>query len=76
MSNAKEFTEIIALLGVLDTMCEKLWQTHHRKCELRREPKDPDHGEVAICGYPERINYINVDNCKYRWCPLVKKARR
>ena len=73
MSNAEEFTEV---LESLDALCEKLWQVHHKECELRKEPKDPDHGDVVMCGYSEHINYINADNCKYKWCPLVKQARR
>ena len=61
------------ILKNADEICKTVWQRHCKECTLRIEPKDPDHGDVAQCRYPEHINYINVDNCKYKWCPLIKR---
>ena len=64
------------ILASARTMCKQEFQKYCVNCTFRKEPKDPDHGDVVQCMYPERINYINVDNCRYRWCPLIKKDRR
>jgi len=50
-----------------------IWESNCEKCPLREKAEDPAHGDVVRCGHPEHINYINVDNCVYRRCPLIKK---
>lgn len=61
------------MIKTTDAIYEVLWKEHCEECSLREEPKDPAHGDAVKCKYPERINYINVDNCKYKWCPLIKR---
>jgi hypothetical protein len=70
----EEFVRVIneVLVGA-DEVCKTMWERHCKECTLRQEPKDSAHGDVVQCRYPEHINYVNVDNCKYEWCPLIKR---
>jgi len=69
----KSVQAINNILASAHSICKQEFQERCVKCTLRKEPEDPDHGDVVQCRYPERINCVNVDNCTYKWCPLIKR---
>lgn len=62
-------------LAAVNGISKYIWESNCTKCKLREEPEDADHWDVVRCRHPEHINYVNVDNCKYERCPLIKPAR-
>ena len=57
-------------LEATDIICRYIWERNCKKCKLRRTASDVG---AIMCKYPERINYIHKDNCRYGVCPLIHK---
>jgi len=74
MEELKSFDEVAKSINrsiaASDAINKYVWASNCKKCKWR--PKDPI-GKAIRCRYPERINNVNENNCRYEVCPLIHR---